>query len=398
MGSTSSTDRDLASCLPELPGVDWSLLPQGHFVFVGTGAVNRPLARQLAWLGMKRCVLIDPKRYKAQSVVSQCEPEDVGKEKAGVVAEELRGMGIEATALVHDVDAVPPGVLEPGSLVILAVDNRRADICANRWAARMRCPLVKVNVEPAYLTASLRFYDLRNDPPTVCLECQMSDRHYEQQIHPLSCDGGEEGEQATGSPRPLSQLAANAAALAIAQIVGSPDEWADRWWGKQWQQNLLGGQGFFSDLHANPACRWDHSRTWEPLTRLAGFETTTLSQLGADSNLSQQQMECEFSARVATRVVCNQCQQQYEGLWWVPELDKPVSRCCCGGEEFAVPFFTHQRLADSALESVWDKPIPTWGVTPGSIIRFSSNGKQQAYGFFPAGELSRSESPDFRCG
>ncbi len=377
MPQTVLTESDLASCLPAIPDLDWSLVERAQFVFVGAGAVNRPLALQLAWLGMQRCLVIDPKRYKGQSVVSQCEPSEVGRFKAEVVAEELQERGIQATPLVQDVDAVPPGYLEDASLVIAAVDNRRADICANRFAARMRRPLVKVNVDPSYLTASIRCYDLRSSPVAVCAECQMTDRHYEEQRHPLSCDGGKAGEQATGSPRPLSQLAANAAALAVAQLIGSPNHWAERWWRKQWQQNLLGGQGCFSDLQPNPHCRWDHSSSWGPLIRLPSDDDINLSELADGNVASTQSLELEFSARVATRIICSQCHVQQEGVWCAQELDKPVARCGCGGECFALPFFTHKKLSASALQAVWDLPLAEWGVVPGSILRLVSESKKR---------------------
>ncbi len=373
------SEHDLASCWPAIPSVDWRLLGQTRFVFVGAGAVNRPLAFQLAWLGMKGCIVIDPKPYKSQSVISQCKPCEVGRFKAEVVAEELQKRGVAATPFVKDVDVVPPGYLEGDSLVIVAVDNRRADICANRFAARMRRPLVKVNVDPNYLTASIRCYDLRNGPLALCAECQMTDRHYEEQRHPLSCDGGEVGEQATGSPRPLSQFAANAAALAVAQIAGSPDEWAKTWWGKQWQQNLLGGRGFFSDLEPNPHCRWDHAAAWDPLIFLPHDQPISLSHLAKGTFGSMPTWEVEFSARVATRMVCSQCRASEEGVWWVAELDRPVTRCGCGGESFALPFFTHKKLPAAELESVWNRPLAAWGVTPGSVLRFASASKNQMY-------------------
>lgn len=372
-----SNQLDLSSCWPELPDLDWSLMAQAQFVFVGTGAVNRPLARQLAWLGMKRCLLIDPKAYKPQSIISQCEPDEVGLYKAEVIAKELAFFGIEATALAQDVDVVPPGYLDESSLMIVAVDNRRADICANRLAARMRCPIVKINVEPMYLTASIRCYDLSQAPTPICLECQMTDRHYEQQLHPLSCDGGPE--QSTGSPRPLCHFAADGGALAIAQIVGSPDHWAKRWWGRQWQQNLLGGQGSFSGLHPNPHCRWDHSENWGSVMRIS-----SATSLAALANLAEFDesgaLQVEFSARVANRLVCSQCQEQRNGFWWVSELEKPVLTCPCGGNAFALPFFTHRRLPVTQLAEVWDKPLSDWGVGPGSILRFSTEKKTQTFG------------------
>ncbi len=371
---------ELELCQPSLPGVDWTLLQDTNFVFVGTGAVNRPLALQLAWLGMKRCVVIDPKRYKNQSVVSQCESQDVGQFKAEVVAGELQEFGVNATPLVLDVDVVPPGYLTPNSLVAVAVDNRRADICANRLAARMRCPVVKINVEPAYLTAAIRCFNLREFSPAICMECQMSNRHYEQQLHPLSCDGGGGTEQATGSPRPLSQLAANAGALAIAQIVGSPNQWAPRWWGKQWQQNLLGGQGSFSDLHPNPNCRWNHEDNWKTLTRVPNWESLTLADLAKTAEVDPvASLHMEFSGRMATRVLCSQCHQQQSGLWGFMQLDQPATICECGGESFAIPYYTHKKLRAEDLKTVWDMPLSEWGTPPGSVLNFTSSTNQHAF-------------------
>src|SRR5262245_10903934 len=95
--------HNLAACLPPIAGLDWDRSRRTPFVFVGAGAGNRPLAEHLAWLGMCRCVIVDPKRYKELSVVSQCEPEEVGRFKADVLAERLRKQDIGAEAVIGDV-------------------------------------------------------------------------------------------------------------------------------------------------------------------------------------------------------------------------------------------------------------------------------------------------------
>ena len=67
---------------------------------------------------------------------------------------------------MRDVYDVEPGYVGPGNAyVIVSADNRRADIGANRLAAQMRVPLVKANVEPALLLASVRCYDLAASCP-----------------------------------------------------------------------------------------------------------------------------------------------------------------------------------------------------------------------------------------
>jgi tRNA A37 threonylcarbamoyladenosine dehydratase len=55
--------------LPTLTQIDWRLVSDANVVFVGVGAVGRPLPRGLARLGMRRAVVADPKRYRERSVL-----------------------------------------------------------------------------------------------------------------------------------------------------------------------------------------------------------------------------------------------------------------------------------------------------------------------------------------
>lgn len=365
----ASGSLDMSSCLPLISGMDWGLMQETPFVFLGTGAIGRPMSLALAWLGMKQAVLVDRKKYKSQSRISQCEPEDVGREKARVVTEKLRVLGVKATAWPVDLEEIPPGVIEPNAVVIAALDNRLADAQANRLAAMMQARFVKVNVEPAFLTASLRFYDFRRSPVSICAECQMTDAHYIQQKHPLSCDGGGP-EQATGSPRPLCEFAAQAAALAIAQAVCSPDRYAKAWTGMQWQQSLLGGRGGFSALAPKTHCRWDHTAHWENLTRWAGSprDTTLRSLLAAADVGDFATARLRVSGRIATSARCNVCGDRSEQVRWVSRLNRGIGFCDCDGELFAEPFATIQCLPATRLARTLDEPLSTWSVPAYSII------------------------------
>jgi tRNA A37 threonylcarbamoyladenosine dehydratase len=84
----------IAVNLPPLSEVDWQLVADANVVLVGAGAVGRPLLRGLAQLGLRRAVIVDPKRYRERSIHSQCRPEEVGRLKAEVVAEELTALGV----------------------------------------------------------------------------------------------------------------------------------------------------------------------------------------------------------------------------------------------------------------------------------------------------------------
>ena len=296
-----------AANLPALTEIDWQLVSAGRVVLVGAGAVGRPLVRGLAQLGLRRAIVVDPKRYRERSVFSQCQPDEVGRLKAEVVAAELVAMGVEAVALPRDVEHVPPGYFAE-SLVIVSVDNRRAEILANRQAGRMRRPLLKVNIEPLFLTTSLRFVDFSHTPTDVCLECQMSDAHYADQRHPLSCDGEEAG-RPTASPRPLCELAANAGALVASQILGSPHYWAKAWCNRQWQANLLGGQTQLSELPAKHDCRWDHAAGWPNIARLnRPLDKLTLAELILAAGFAEDRAQVRFSGQATTRLRCDSCQ------------------------------------------------------------------------------------------
>lgn len=343
------------------------------FLFVGAGAVNRPLARQLAGLGMRRALVVDPKRYKPQSVASQCAPDEVGWEKATTVADELRRMGVETLGIVGDIDDLPPGYVDPETLLITAVDNRRGDICANRLAVAMQARLVKVNVEPAYLMGAVSAFDYRSGAPDVCLECRLTDRHYRDQRHPLSCDGG--GPQTpTGSPRALSEMIAGTAALAIAQIVCSPNRWGQDWFGKLWRQQLLGGQGGFAEIPANPACRCDHCSPWTNMVRIAGdVRSTTLAELAGLLSVSRPEgLHITCSSPVAFMGRCDRCHRQQPIVRWIRRLNAPVTACECGGGLLAVPFFACREFPAQRLESVWELPLADWGVAERSILRLAA--------------------------
>jgi molybdopterin/thiamine biosynthesis adenylyltransferase len=367
-----------AANLPPLTEVDWQLVSTSRVVLVGAGAVGRPLVRGLAQLGLRRAVIVDPKAYRERSVLSQCGPKEVGRLKAEVVAEELAGLGVSATALARDVEHVPPGYFAD-ALVIVSVDNRRAEILVNRHAGRMGRPLLKVNIEPLFLTASLRFVDFSQSAADVCLECQMTDAHYAAQQHPLSCDGEGPG-RPTASPRPLCELAANAGALVAAQLLGSPQQWASVWRNRQWQTNLLGGQTQISQLPPNAHCRWDHATRWSNLTGIhVPLVELTLARLLELSGLPEHGTPVRLSGTLATRLRCETCPVLQHAVRAIGRLDVEPGRCACGGALRAVPFYCFDQLPAADLAPWRDQPLAAWGIEPQSIISLGDGSREVSY-------------------
>jgi molybdopterin/thiamine biosynthesis adenylyltransferase len=360
--------------------MDWGRLAAALVLLVGAGALGRVLAEALAFLGLGRCLVIDPKPYKEQSVASQCEPHEVGRAKAVVTAERLRALGVDATPFVGDVADVEPGWAEPGALIVAACDNRAGDVGANRLAAMMRARLVKVNVEPLYLLGSVRCYDLGSERPALCAECQMTDEQYRDQVHPQSCDGAAAG-RPTGSPRALSQAVAGAAALAVAQLVCSPGRLAEPWYGRQWAINLLRGEASWSVLSPNPDCRWPHGRHWERLTWLnAGPARVTLGDLFAAAAVRPEAARLRLSARAAVQAICGRCGETARLLRWLARLDQAAGVCRCGGTLTAPPFWTFSELPAGAVRAYRDRPLADWGVPPRAVLAVeSADGRGQSF-------------------
>lgn len=378
MQPVATIDTLLASGQPALPGMDWQRLATTPIVLLGAGAIGRPLADSLAFLGSRDFLVVDPKAYRSRSVVSQCELDEVGQFKAAIVARRLEQRGVGARGLVADVFDIAPGQVGPEAILVVSADNRRADIGANRLAAMMRTRLVKVNVEPLLLAASIRCYDLRSEAPELCLECQMSEAQYAEQRHPASCDG-DDGSRPTGSPRALCRLAADAAALVIAQLAGSPEKLATRWYGRQWLLNMLTGQATLSGLGPNPACRWEHGKHWPNLQRLTtGPQQMSLADLLTITGLPDRAgVRVRLSARVATQGHCPRC-GPVKLFRWLERLSDSPGKCDCGGELTAVPFFTFAQLPGSDIPC-WDMPLADWGVPAHAAIAFEATDRAHSF-------------------
>ena len=251
------------------------LLPRRHLYFLGFGSVARPLAERAIDLGALDLTLADPKRYTERSIASQCEPDEVGRPKVAVGYERLAVRGARVTPYRADLYDIPDGAVHANSTLIVSADNRRADVGANRLAARMRAPLLRVNVEPAYGVVSVRAFDFAKPSP-VCVECAFTADTYARQTHPRSCDGS--GERPTGSPRILSRAAAE---LGLAALLDTLDEGRSaRWFAHEMLFSLETGNVTWSELTPNAACRCDHRQCWPALQRLAsGPQSLSLAEL-----------------------------------------------------------------------------------------------------------------------
>jgi hypothetical protein len=342
----------------------------------GFGSIARPACQHLAGYGVRRFRLVDPKPYRPESVASQCEPQDVGRSKVQVGAELLAQQGAQVDARVADLCVCPDGLLPENGILLVSADNRRADIAANRLAARMRTRLVKVNIEPRYAFVSVRCYDFRRNVQ-ICCECQLSDDAYRNQRHPKSCD--QPVARRTASPRWLSLAAGTVAALTVAQLAGQRT--AGAWYSRQWHLSLADGRSGWSELTPSPRCRWDHSRHWPNLRRLRqGPGELSLEELlcQADASCSAA-TELRFCQQVTTRAACDGCGKSLPCVRWISEVDQPLGSCDCGGRLLPLPYWTYRQIHAKRLADVLPLPLADWGVEPYAVIEIAGPRGSQAF-------------------
>jgi hypothetical protein len=339
-------------------------------LLIGAGALGRPIGKYLVSVGISRFVVVDPKRYRPTST-SQCYPDEVGLHKALVVAEKLRRQGARAIALPRALEHVEPGIAGPRSFLVVSTDTLSGQRGAHDVAFHLRLPLFTVHVEPAYLLASLRFFDYSQRRVRCCLVCGWTERHFATQEAATSCEP--RAERPTASPRALSAFAAGWAALLIASAL-TRDDARDALRDREFLLSPLGHLYRSSELTPNPDCRL-HTQRRARLRRLTASardvnlkDLAALAGAGGDSTVRVRGLR----ARFALRGRCVRCGQEAGGCWWVLDPARPLGRCTCGGRIFAVPYFTFESLSRNELAEHWDRPLAALGAGRRATVSIES--------------------------
>ena len=339
-----------------------------HALVLGVGAIARQTTRILRRLGIRQFTLVDPKRYVPASVGQQCRSGEVGRLKVEVVGQELRQSGAQVHTFATDLFNLPDGVIDADTFVLLSVDNRRAEVRANHLATRMDADVVKANVEPLYGVASVRSFHSRGSED-ACLECNFTDRQYEQQRHPQSCDGGSTSRR-TASPTALTGAAAGLAAAACIGLLNPSGR--GQWLGYEVQFSTQTRESRRSRLQSNPRCRWQHDGQWPMLRQLHRVPAQiSLRQLVevAERDSGDKVQRFRFCHPVAVVGRCGQCGIAHSMVRWVPDASVSVDSCRkCGQPVLPVPFEMHRELTRHQLLPVWELVMSSWGVLPLAVI------------------------------
>ncbi len=245
-------------------------------IFLGCGSVGRTAALHLARLQLARILLVDPKKLKAESLLTHlASPGDVGEPKAGNLGRIIKDLSPSTQVFVHEgtVQDLDLTVFTEYDLVMLASDNIAAEVAAGQRCLWLGLPLIQASLHGPTLVAQVRFFSNR-DGSGACPVCGFSRAEWDalNLEKTFSCDGrdswvGTESPSAQPPTMSVSFLSSISAELALMQMLRYRLSL-----GQELEDSMLEYCAFThkmvnSPLRRNPDCACDHTCYQPSLSR-----------------------------------------------------------------------------------------------------------------------------------
>jgi molybdopterin-synthase adenylyltransferase len=174
----------------------WStrVLDDAFVIVVGAGALGNEVLKNLALVGVRHVLIVDPDTIEAANLVKSIlfREEDVGRPKAPLAAERVRSIEgrLRTHGLVGFVQRLfGPGLYRRADLVVCCVDNLQARIDLAHLCTATRTPLIEGGVLGLSGRASAWF-----GPETACFDCGLLPAAREGAMRRTSCPGVVVGE------------------------------------------------------------------------------------------------------------------------------------------------------------------------------------------------------------
>lgn len=368
--------------------------PNGHetlnnlkIAVAGCGAVGRTIAIDLARLGIAKLLLIDPKKYKAQSLLTQqISPAEVGRSKAESTANACAEISHNTEICFHAdrFETLGHLALEEVNLVIMAGDNLRLESAVGQWTSLFQIPLIHAAVHGETLVAQIHVYSNQGaESPCPCCGWGAAEWDHHARETTFACDpasvSGSPQEaiiatQPTTSTPSLCGIAANLASTQMLRFVlGLGKPVGDT----SLQFCAFTNKTVTSPLHRHEECPTNH----RPYARFLLPTEPTVSL----NDLLKQTKELWSNDDPPTFELGNQ-EWVEAGLCHCKSAPTPIARfasvgasksCCesCGSSLSKQPFFTHSRASlqhlgkalDASISTICDA-MPEW-----IVIRNSEN-------------------------
>ncbi|MDH4066121.1 MAG: ThiF family adenylyltransferase [Acidobacteriota bacterium] len=343
-----------------------------HVILIGAGAIGSQVLQHLARSPhVSKITLIDPGRYDTGNTRGQhIDLHDVGRSKARAQARRLRRItpALPVVPIRAAVGRLPLGMLR-GSVILAALDSRRARMTVNQAAWRLGVPWIDSGVHADGMLARVRVFVPGDDAP--CLECGWDQADYDalEQVYPCA-PGVIPG--STGASPALSGVAAAFEAIECDKLLGGEAAHA-----------LVGRDVLIDTRHhihsvtgyrRNPSCRMPDHGGWQITALDAAPDSMTVDHLlalGSTLRGARASLALRIAGRrLATELRCEACDAPH-AICQTERLTRRSRLRCrqCAAHLRLTGFGLHDFVSETAVPvSVREQPLSAIGVRAHDVI------------------------------
>jgi molybdopterin/thiamine biosynthesis adenylyltransferase len=343
-----------------------------HVVVIGAGAIGSHLLPHLARSPhVARLTVIDRDRYEAGNTRGQdIDGRDIGRPKALAQARRLRRINpdLPITPIRAAVERLPLGVLR-GSVILTALDSRKARMVVNQAAWRLGVPWIDAGVHADGMLARVRVFLPADDHP--CLECAWGQEDYDalEQTYPCA-PGVTPG--STGAPSTLGALAAALQAAECDRLLAADSTHAPI--AREVLLDVAHHAHSVTTFRRNPFCRMPDHAGWRIGALGTSPDRTTVDEvLALGSTLRGAAASLAFGIagqRIAMTLRCDRCEVAHTTCQ--TERHARVSRphCPrCGGPLRTTGFGLHDFAPAAAVPpELRQRRLSDIGVRPRDVV------------------------------
>ena len=372
---TATPMPELAARMPRLVGCSVNAeeqLKRLRVAVIGCGSIGMRIALHLSRLGLAVLVLVDPKLFKPESLLThEISPTEVGQAKAMAIARRCKAIspGTRVIAFIGNAQELPLEFwLDQFDLIVLASDNLAVEAAVGQTCLHLALPLLHASLLGDVLTTHVRFF-ANQKPHSPCPACAFGRVEREMLDHEIrfNCDTGvsAQGEVrvATQATRSFSYLCSMAADLSVNLILrfvlglGEPAE-----------DTIVEYCGFTSEivtssLEFNPNCRCDHCR-YTVVHARSSLPQCSLRELARTHAGALQPDALEFTVGESLWFEQGMCScPALKSVRRFMRQDRTGAIRCpqCGESVSASPFHTHRTVTAALLDAALDLPLRQLG-------------------------------------
>jgi molybdopterin/thiamine biosynthesis adenylyltransferase len=364
----------VSSRLPQFVGgpADAAAVLRGlRVACVGAGSVGGRIACHLARLGIAELWLIDPKRFKAESVLThEIEPGAAGLFKAEYAGLLAKAISRDTRIFVYrgKVQDLPLDIFAGLDLVIMAPDNLAAEIEVGQRCLHFGVPLIHASLFGETLTAQVRFF-ANADAEGPCPACGFGETERRQAFNEtqFSCEGAINGRTAsTGTEQPtrsIPSLCSTSSDLAVNQAIRHFLRLGNPVGNTIIEYCGYTNQLITSHLERNPACPCDHTRITVASSH-RDLALCTPARLARSFSFTTSDKSLTIAVEGSTWLLRGSCRCALpeQQIRLVPCGTKVAGRCPrCRSTIQVMPFHAHRSVPFSLLGKAAGKPLSDSG-------------------------------------